>query len=507
MKMVLFALMLMGVFTFSEANCENKFFTFNLKDEASQSVTILDVLENLSQECKLTLVFEDQNVREITQKSLNYINVHDFSLKELLDLILEENNIFYTLSDNKKVLKLSYFKTKSYFIDYVSFSQRKNSTNKVIKTGSSTGTSSTSSTGGSSGNSGTGSTTMDFTSEFKFWDKIEAEITALMFRDEDSYQINGKVLMNQDAGMLTITGTRKQLARIEEYLKTVMKRLHKEILVEAQIFEVTYSYNKTEGIDWSKFDFGITARSDATRSRATSSAGAVIGQDYQSIASGSLNTFKTPNYLVGYSFSMDGLVNFLKTQGDVRIVSSPKVMTLNNQSAVINVGKEINYRYDLGSTTTATTATPITTVNYQVGSTFVGITLDITPQVTDDDYIMLKINPIVSELDPEGKHIDEATGIPFLAPDIKIKQLSSVVKVKDGNKVLVGGLIAKNEEMQNTSVPGLSSIPLLGGAFKSESKVITNTELIIVIIPHIVNGTNTPNLKQFDDDIIPVIKD
>ena len=107
MKMVLYALTLMFAFTFAEANCENKFFTFNLKDEASQSISILDVLENLSQECKLTLVFEDQNVREITQKSLNYINVHDFSLKELLDLILEENNIFYTLSENK-IFNLSF---------------------------------------------------------------------------------------------------------------------------------------------------------------------------------------------------------------------------------------------------------------------------------------------------------------------------------------------------------------------------------------------------------------
>lgn len=492
MKMVLYALTLMFAFTFAEANCENKFFTFNLKDDASQSITILDVLENLSQECKLTLVFEDQNVRQITQKSLNYINVHDFSLKELLDLVLEENNIFYTLSDNKKVLKLSYFKTKSYFIDYVSFAQRKNTTSKVIKTGSSSGTSSGSSSG-SSGNSGTGSTTMDFTSEFKFWDKIEAEITALMFRDEDSHQINGKVLMNQDAGMLTITGTKKQLARIEEYLKTVMKRLHKEILVEAQIFEVNYTYDKTEGIDWSKFELGISGTTDSTRSRTDG----VLDN----------TTFRKPNYLIGYDFSMEGLVKFLKTQGDVRIVSSPKVMTLNNQSAVINVGKEINYRYDLGSTTTATTSTPITTVNYQVGSTFVGITLDITPQVTDDEYIMLKINPIVSELDPDGKHIDATTGIPYLAPDIKIKQLSSVVKVKDGNKVLVGGLIAKNEQLANTSVPGLSSIPVLGSAFKSESKIITNSELVIVIIPHIVNGTTTPNLKQFDDELIPVIKE
>lgn len=483
MKRVVFWISLMMSMSFAHANCDTKFFTFNLKDNSSQAVTILDVLENVIQECKITLVFEDANVKTVVNKELNYINIHDFSLKELLDLILEENNIFYTLTENKKVLKLSYLRTKSYFIDYVSFSQRKNTTNKVIKTGSSS--SSSSSGGGAS--TGSGSTTMDFTSEFKFWDKIEAEITAILFRDEDAQEISSKVLINQDAGMLTITGTKKQLDRAEEYLKKIMKRLHKEILVEAQIFEVTYSYDKTEGIDWSKFQLGISGSSDATRSRA---AGLLDN-----------TTFRKPNYLIGYEFSMEGLVSFLKTQGDVRVVSSPKVMTLNNQSAVINVGKELNYRYDLGSTTTATTSTPVTTVNYQVGSTFVGITLDITPQVTDDDYIMLKINPIVSELDPEGTHVDATTGIPYLAPDIKLKQLSSVVKVKDGNKVLVGGLIGKNEEKRDTSVPGLSSIPLIGNAFKSESKVITNSELIIVLIPHIVNGTTTPNLEQFDKDI------
>jgi general secretion pathway protein D len=475
------------VCTFAQANCGNKFFTFNLKDQANQTVTILDILENLSQECKLTLVFEDENVLQAVNKSLNYINVHDFSLKELLELILEENNIFYTLSDNKKVLKLSYFRTKSYFIDYVSFSQQKNTTSKSIKTGSSSDTKGSS--GG--GNKGTDATTMDFASEFKFWDKIEAEMTAIIFRDEDTHQISGKVLINQEAGMLTITGTKKQLDRAEEYLKQIMKRLHKEILLEAKIFEVTYSYDKTEGIDWGKFELGINGTSDASKSRINN----VLDT----------NSIKKPNYLIGYNFSMEGLVRFLKTQGDVQVVSNPKVMTLNNQSAVINVGKEINYRYDLGSTTTATTASPITTVNYQVGSTFVGITLDITPQVTDDEYIMLKINPIVSELDKE--HIDPVTGIPFLAPDIKIKQMSSVVKVKNGNQVLIGGLIAKSETKGDTSVPGLSSIPLLGEAFKSESKVISNSELIIVIIPHIVDGTNTPNLRQFDDDLMPTIRE
>lgn len=296
--------------------------------------------------------------------------------------------------------------------------------------------------------------------------------------------------------MLTITGTKKQLQRVEKYITMMMKRLHKEILVEAKVIEVQYSDSQTTGIDWSKFDLGVSLKSDATRYRSTGSLATSDNQDYTTIADGVVNTFRNPNYLVGYSFSMEGLINFLKTQGNVKIVSNPKIMTLNNQPAIINVGEEINYRYSTGSSTTATTTTPLTTESYEAGSTFVGVTLDITPQVTDDGYIVLKINPVVSEVSKEN--IDPLTNTAYLAPNVKIRQLSSIVRVKDGDKVLVGGLISKKDDIADTSVPGLSAIPLLGNAFKSSAKTTTKSEMIIVLIPHIVNGKQSPSLETLD---------
>ncbi len=359
-------------------------------------------------------------------------------------------------------------KTKSYYIDYVSFTKRTSSTNKTIKTGS------------SSGKGGEDSTTMDFTSDFQFWNKIETEINSILSREEGSKKLLSKALINQDAGMVTVTGTKKQLDRVEQYIQIMMKRLHKEILIEAKLIEVKYDDSKTNGVDWSKFQLSLSGSSDAARERT----GGIL-----------TNGFVKPNYLIGYNFSMNGLISFLKTQGDVKIVSNPKVMTLNNQPAVINVGTEINYRYDNGSTTTTSSGGSVTTPSYTADSTFVGVTLDITPQVTNDNFIMLKINPIVSEIAKE--HIN-ADGVPFLAPDIKIKQLSSIVKVKDGNKILIGGLINKNKSVVNTSVPLLSSIPIIGKAFKSHSNVITNSELIIVLIPHIIDVNRKPSLSDFD---------
>ncbi len=499
MKKVLVVVLFLFNSVVLSANCENKLFSFTIKN---QNVSILNVLENISDECKLSLVFEDVDARNIVNTNLNYINIKDASLNELFDLFLGSNDLYYEIQNNR-VLKLSYKKTKTFYIDYVSFTKRKSTGNQVVKTGTSSNSNNNNNndtnnddTSNNSNNGNTGGTTIDFESEFKFWDQIQSEINYILSQGKSSK--NSDVLINQDAGMLTVTGTKKQLERVEKYIKMMMKRLHKEILVEAKVIEVQYNDNKTTGIDWSKFDLAISAKSDGYRSRATSSTGAVDSQDYQSITDGFVNTLKNPNYMIGYSFSMDGLIKFLKTQGDVKIVSNPKIMTLNNQAAIINVGEEINYRYDTGSTTNVSNGVTTTTPSYETDSTFVGVTLDITPQVTDDGFIVLKINPVVSEVSKE--HIDAVTNIPYLAPNVKIRQLSSIVRVKDGDKVLVGGLISKKDDITDTSVPGLSAIPFFGEAFKSSAKVKTKSEMIIVLIPHIVHGEQAPSLDKLDKE-------
>ncbi|MBE0491996.1 MAG: pilus (MSHA type) biogenesis protein MshL [Sulfurospirillum sp.] len=484
---IIFLLILSNSFAFG--NCENKLFTFTIKN---QSVSILNVLENISDECQMSLIFEDNDTKDIVAKNVNYINIKDASLGELLELLLSQNDIYYELTPNKKTLKISYFKTKTFFIDYVSFKTRSSKAKQDIKTSASSGS-------GGSSDTGSGGSSIDFESEFKIWDQIQSEINYILSQGK-STQVSD-VLINQDAGLLSVTGTKKQLDRVEAYLAKMMKRLHKEILVEAKVIEVQYTDAKTTGVDWSQFDLGVSIKSDAQRAKATGSAGTTTFQDpaYKTISDGFVNSFRNPNYLVGYSFSMDGLIKFLKTQGDVKIVSNPKIMTLNNQPAIINVGEEINYRYSTGTTTTSTTTTPITEESYESGSTFVGVTLDITPQVTDDNYIVLKINPIISEVSKEN--IDPLTDTAYLAPNVKIRQLSSIVKVKDGDKVLIGGLIGKKDSIDDTSVPVLSAIPLLGEVFKSSSKSTTRSEMIIVLIPHIVDGKQSPDLLRLDKSL------
>jgi len=448
--------------------CEKKLFSFTVDDE---SVTILDVLENLASTCKISIIFKDKKSKNEASKKINYINVSDFSLNELLDMLLTEHNLFYSLEKGGRILKIASTKTKTFLIDYISFSKRQSSTNKTIKTGS------------SGGDGGDDSTTVNFTSEFKFWENIEKEIKNIFkaTSENEEEEKESEVFINQEAGTVTVTGTPLQIKKVGEYLDTILKRLHKQVLIDTKILEITFDNEHTSGINWSKFQLSLNGSSDARKARENG------------VKSGS---FSYPNYLIGYNFTIEALMKFLKTQGKVSVVSNPKILTLNNQPAVINVGKEINYRYSTGTTVTTTNGTTTSTPSYEVDSTFVGITLDIVPEITENNFIILKINPVVSEIAKE--HRDEH-GVPYLAPDIKIKQLSSIVKVKNGKKILLGGLIQKRSEIQSNKVPILGNIPLIKYAFSSKEKRRIKSELIMIITPYIVeNDKPFPKLTEFE---------
>ncbi len=201
---------------------------------------------------------------------------------------------------------------------------------------------------------------------------------------------------------------------------------------------------------------------------------------------------------------MNGLMNFLNKYGKVNVLSTPKILTLNNQPAVINIGEQFNYRYQSGSLDTAN-ATSSTTNTYEMNSVFVGLTLNIVPEITDDGYIILKVNPVVSEkLDPDGTlqsgngDVYDSQGVRIMPPDIRIKQLSSIIKAKDGNRIVVGGLISTITKNSDNKIPLLGDIPGVGWLFKNKSKSKYKTELIIVITPTIIKENDFPSIDSVE---------
>ena len=206
------------------------------------------------------------------------------------------------------------------------------------------------------------------------------------------------------------------------------------------------------------------------------------------------------NLIAGFNFNLDGVLNFLETNGRTKIVSSPKITTLNNQQALISVGDNVNYRVQEESQNN-NSLNGKTTITYKQYSVFIGILLNILPEVSDDNKIMLRINPSLSSFKYTEDDTRQSTAIREIAPDTIQKKLSTVVQVNSGDTIVLGGLIAQSKGKDNTKVPFLGDIPVLGNAFKSTKDSLRTTELVFIITPRIVDISNPTPINQSLKDL------
>jgi general secretion pathway protein D len=226
------------------------------------------------------------------------------------------------------------------------------------------------------------------------------------------------------------------------------------------------------------------------------------------------NGLKTVSNLVSIKAggSLNEVIKFLQTQGDVSSISNPKILTLNNQPALITVGTEYFYKIQQSTNQQGSTGGIVaTTQNDAIQSVFAGVLLDITPEIASDNSITLKINPSLSETSQDMENTTSVERV--MPPDLNRRQLSSVVTVKDGNTIILGGLINTKTVMNGNKIPILGDIPVINYLFKYESKTKAIQELVIIIKPHIIKkekqGISLSDLgyEGLNDDIIYGKKD
>jgi len=405
------------------------------------------------------VLVDDATTQQYLQRTLNKTHLKDLTIDEVLKIILEGNNLAYVLNNN--VLKISYLTTKVFSVDYI-LSQRKSVGNTNV-TLSSSGDGKSGGSSGSSGSSGQTGMAINTTDEVKFWHELDVELQSILNRPSDNY-IAEKPIVNKNAGLITVTATVQQLNRFQKYLDNLQKKVQLQVLIDVQLLSVTMSAAKTTGIDWKQ----LYALQSVSLSAGYSNSNGVGTRKYAIQAGGSLNE----------------IIKFLKTQGDVNSISNPKVLTLNNQPALITAGTE--YFYKITSTQTlASGNSGSQSQNEDVKSVFAGVLLDITPEISDDKTITLKINPSLSETTEDLSAVQ--TTDRRMPPDLTRRQLSSVVTVKDGNRIILGGLINTRNVHSESKIPILGDIPLLNYLFKYESNTKQVQELVIIIQPHIVD--------------------
>jgi general secretion pathway protein D len=287
--------------------------------------------------------------------------------------------------------------------------------------------------------------------------------------------------------MITVTATAPQLKRLDAYLDGLQKKMQTQVLIDVKMYSVVFSDASSTGIDWAQlyalqnidlaFDYqntkDVTKYTSTPLNTGTEITEAILPNN----RSGGASIFR-----LGAKGSLNEVIKFLKTQGDVYSISNPKILTLNNQPALITAGTELFYKTK-SSSTLAGGSTGSTSETEIVSSVFSGVLLDITPEISNDGSITLRINPSISETASSVATDNSSRTMP---PDLSRRQMSSVITVKDGNRVILGGLINTKNVNDNNKVPLLGDIPFLGYLFKREGMTKKTEEIVIIIEPHIV---------------------
>jgi len=466
----------------------------------NSSLTYSDVLENLADECGLTLLVKDLEAKMKLQENIYFVKLNNASLEELLDTVLKENNIGYELIGNK--LRISYLQTKTFNLHYIAGTRIGKSNAHVTianNNGSDDGSSGSSGSGVLTGSSGSKTgVSIESSDDFQFWSKIQEELYSLINRPEDSYKAP-KPIVNPEAGMITVTGTAQQLERIKKYVDEITAQLKNQVLIDVKILSVTFDDSATTGVDWSQLyslqNMAISTFQMAQNNIAglTWSGGGgnaqIGGTPEEGAGPSSANAL-----VVESSTNVSDLIRFLKTQGDVKSISNPKIMTLNNQPALISVGNELFYKIQSSAILQNNTGSGLVSQGETIDSVFAGILLDITPEISDDGTITLKINPSISDtIDTVERDNGGSRNIP---PDLSRKQISSVVTVRDGQHVILGGLISSKSGKQISKVPLLGDLPLLDQLFKREVKIENVEELVLILTPRIIKHSTDISLED-----------
>jgi general secretion pathway protein D len=307
-------------------------------------------------------------------------------------------------------------------------------------------------------------------------------------------------IVNPEAGMVTVTGTARQINRVARYIHALSKQIKQQVLIDVRILSVSFDDSSTTGVDWAQLyglqNFAIDSLMMTQKNVASYAFDQLTGITDAEFSDGASPTGAHVINITGNA-QVSEVVKFLNTQGDVKAISSPRVMTLNNQPALISVGKELFYK--LKSSTTGSGGTGVGGAGVAEGETvesvFAGILLDITPEIDANGYVTLKINPSISDTIQDVETLPPGV-VREIPPDLIRRQIASVIKVKDGEHAILGGLIFSRTGVKVNKVPLLGDLPLLEYAFKHEEKINKVEELVMIITPHIIKSSKSVSLKD-----------
>lgn len=396
------------------------------------------------------------------------------NLAQIFNLLIKENNLHHSFDG--KVLRISALRTQSFKLGYITSIREGQSITKASVDSRSRQSDFT----GTNEESKLEDNMIKSVERFDFWQNIEKELISLLNTQNEPFETKG-IIVNANAGLITINGTPNQLIRAQSYIQNLQNRLKKQVAINVSIIAVSLDTSHSSGINWNNFSIDFNAQnSNGTNSLI-------------SFQNNNEGNFFVKNLGFNVGLNLDSVMNFLSQNGQTKVLSSPKLVALNNQQAIISVGDTINYQVKESSKSTdsGTTVSEI----YNNYSIFIGILLNILPEISDDGKVMLRISPSLSNFKyPQDNRRQNEPRV--IAPDTIQKKLSTVVQMENNQTLVLGGLISRNESVEESSVNVLSKIPLLGGLFRGSTQNQDATEIVFIITPLIIDNNNVPSLED-----------
>jgi MSHA biogenesis protein MshL len=437
---------------------------------SARNTPLREVLFTIAETANLNLVME----RGVDTELPITMTLKNMSIGDALGIVLDSADYFYSVKDN--ILTVKAVETEIFELGHPNVIQE-----YKIKTGGDilSGTSSASS--GNVANTISGDVSIQSesdTTSFHFWDAVEKSLDALLKPQaaEQGRRIQPGFTVNRMAGTVMVTATKKDLQRVSVYITNLKKVLNRQVLIEARIVEVQLSEGLKYGIDWNAVNkwFGVGKTSFGTE----------VFSDIVDTSGPNFQFTVTEND----NFSL--LLRALQQQGDVRTLSNPRVNIMNGQTALLSVGRNTSFISRVETVTTSgDSSLASTTFTVETNSVLSGVIFGIVPYINSSGEITLTITPIVSNLvSLDEKSIGGGTNsVDIKLPTVDLREMTTTVKVLDGQMVIVGGLIDKKEKVSEDKVPFLANLPILGPIFKSVDKTDEKTELVIMLIPRIVS--------------------
>jgi general secretion pathway protein D len=474
--------------------------------------------------------------------SLNAINE---TLPAILERISRQVDMRYETKGNTLIVSPDTPYIKTYVVNYVNIQRNTTSTTgasgQLATTGQQGGQGS-----GSSGAGNTSSTTVTTTSNSDFWKLLEQSVRSILnssMKQSQSAQarqdrlelikqeqelrtkqieaaskagqsapalansmgglagsqavsaslLPDDVIVNPVAGTITVNGTEKQHQLVSDYLTKVERGAQRQVLIEATIVEVNLSDNYQGGIDWSRLPVsgGLSFSQQLLRGFGTGLS--QLGANFFQMG------YTNPNSDVG---NFNATVKLLQEFGNTRVLSSPKLMVLNNQTALLKAVDNLVY-FEIQAQSNTTQGVASTTFNSTAKTVALGVVMGVTPQVNDDGRVLLTVRPTISRFlrfrnDPNPSLCDanRTNCVANPVPEIQVREMESVLQIGNGQTVILGGLMQDNVQRNREQLPGADKVGDLGELFRFRDERVSKSELVIFLRPTVV-----PNPSLDSDEL------